>query len=143
MAVVFISVFALGGTTEYMLKYLDIEMDVDEDSYMESWSREGRSGRLIKRLDEFIANLVVRSDAPMVHSVPIESDAPKELILEPASPSVRDQGDGSSSKRDSPTADFHSHLDESSSLSGTKGELSSSSRRRRRQSSVFDYGMES
>lgn len=142
MAVVFISVFALGGTTEHMLKYLDIEMDVDEDSYMESWTREGRSGRLIKRLDEFIANLVVRSDAPMVHSVPIESDAPKELILEPASPSVRDQGDGSS-KRDSPTADFHSHLDESSSLSGAKGELSSSSRRRRRQSSVFDYGMES
>ena len=40
VAIVLGTIVVMGGMTETLLKYLEIEMDVDEDEYMEDWHKQ-------------------------------------------------------------------------------------------------------
>jgi len=40
MVIVLVSIIGIGGATESLLRALDIEMDVDEDEYMEEWHKQ-------------------------------------------------------------------------------------------------------
>ena len=54
MAIVLITVFLFGGTTELVLKLLKIETDVDEDNYMENVLRADSLTGFIHNLGEFL-----------------------------------------------------------------------------------------
>lgn len=60
MAIVLMSVFGLGSTTECMLNKLHIEMNVDESSYMEQRCQEHRRGGWIGRWEDYLYRSVVR-----------------------------------------------------------------------------------
>lgn len=62
MVIILVTVFGLGSTTELMLSYLQIESNVDEDKYMETWHLERRSASLILCFDEFVQRNVVRRE---------------------------------------------------------------------------------
>jgi len=60
VAIVLFTVFFMGTTTEIVLNGLNIEMNVDEDKYMEAWHSERRSANLLLRVEEFIQRRVMR-----------------------------------------------------------------------------------
>ena len=62
MAIVLITVFALGSTTETMLSYWRIETDVDEDEYMDSWNAQASMPQVVLKFEEFIDEHVIRED---------------------------------------------------------------------------------
>ena len=51
-----------------MLNYLRIEVDVDEEKYMEDWHRERRSASLVLRLEGYIQSKVLREPSSPRHS---------------------------------------------------------------------------
>lgn len=61
MALVLITVFLFGGTTELVLKLLKIEVDVDEDNYMENVLRADPLNGFIHNLGEFLLAVVGRA----------------------------------------------------------------------------------
>jgi NhaP-type Na+/H+ or K+/H+ antiporter len=40
VVIVLVTIIVMGGATEHLLRYLEIEMDVDEDDYMENWHKK-------------------------------------------------------------------------------------------------------
>jgi hypothetical protein len=60
MVIVLVTVFALGSTTSSMLNYLQVEINVDEDKYMEDWHRHRMSASLILRFEEYVQRHVLR-----------------------------------------------------------------------------------
>ena len=66
MAIVLVTVFLLGGATELLLNHLKIEMNVDEDRYMES-SPNSRllQGKLRTFEKNFVQRFVLRDFQPM------------------------------------------------------------------------------
>ena len=62
MAIVLITVFALGSTTETMLSYWDIQTGVDEDEYMDSWNAQASMPELVLKFENFIEKHVIRED---------------------------------------------------------------------------------
>lgn len=60
MAIILLTVFIMGASTELVMNYLQIEMNVDEDRYMENWHRERRSATLILQFESYLRSHVVR-----------------------------------------------------------------------------------
>lgn len=60
MAIILLTVFVFGGSTELMLNSLKIEKNIDEQRYMENWHKQRASAGLILRLDSQIKRLAVR-----------------------------------------------------------------------------------
>ena len=69
MVIILVTVFALGGTTEAMLAFLQIETNVDEEKYMDNWHQERRSATVLLRLEDLIRRNVVRQDFDLSLSV--------------------------------------------------------------------------
>lgn len=61
MVIVLVTVFALGGTTEMVLKRLEIESNVDEDSYMQDWHSQRSSSPTVLAVEAFLYKHFVRS----------------------------------------------------------------------------------
>lgn len=62
MAIVLITVFAFGSTTEPMLNMLKIDMNVDENKYMDDWNKKRQQASCILRWEEFIQRHVTREE---------------------------------------------------------------------------------
>jgi hypothetical protein len=62
MVLVLTTVFVMGGTTEFVLSLLRIEMNVDEEKYMETWHKERRSAGRIIRFEDFVQRHVLRAE---------------------------------------------------------------------------------
>lgn len=62
MAIVLVTVFMLGGTTEVALNCLKIDMKVDEEEYMDEWHRQRQQNTVILQLEEKLNEYVVRQD---------------------------------------------------------------------------------
>ena len=60
MVIVLVTVFFLGGTTELALRALDIDMNVDEDMYMEEWHQQRKQDGIILRFEDFVNRHAVR-----------------------------------------------------------------------------------
>lgn len=60
MAIVLATLFLLGSTTECALKVLGIDVDVDEDKYMEEWHQQRQSDGSLLKLEAFIRRHAVR-----------------------------------------------------------------------------------
>ncbi len=128
MVIVLATVFCLGGTTTGMLKCLKIEVDVDEDAYMEDWHRERQQDGLIIRFEDFMQRHATRSrDGEQQRCEPEEEIAPKTPPREtnkPASPI----------RRVSSLTDYHAHhveMTEQDTFDAVD-----------RKESLFDYGGE-
>jgi NhaP-type Na+/H+ or K+/H+ antiporter len=63
MVIVLVTVFVLGGTTEMVLNHLEIEVNVDEDGYMEDWHRQRSSHSLVLKFEAFLHKHAVRPNA--------------------------------------------------------------------------------
>jgi len=68
MAIVLVTVFFLGGTTEIVLKLLNIDMSVDEGKYMEEWHQQRQQDGLILRFDDFVNRFAVRQQQQRLRS---------------------------------------------------------------------------
>jgi NhaP-type Na+/H+ or K+/H+ antiporter len=62
MAIVLITIFLLGSTTECMLNFLGIDMDVNEEKYMEEWHKQRSADGTILRLEAFVNKHALRCD---------------------------------------------------------------------------------
>jgi hypothetical protein len=56
--------------TELALNSLKIEMNVNEEKYMEDWHRQRKSANLILRMEEYIQQRVVRTSIDHESSIP-------------------------------------------------------------------------
>jgi sodium/hydrogen exchanger 8 len=65
MVIVLITVFGLGSTTESVLNFLKIEMNVDETKYMEAWHTARSEDGLILRFEELVQQHVIRPVTPL------------------------------------------------------------------------------
>jgi solute carrier family 9 (sodium/hydrogen exchanger), member 8 len=61
MMIILITVFVLGSLTESVLSFLDIETDVCEDTYMNTWTEERSLPVFMLRMQAFIERHVQRS----------------------------------------------------------------------------------
>jgi hypothetical protein len=123
MVIVLVTVFALGTTTEFMLNYLGIEVNVDEDKYMDDWHRERRSSSLILRFEEYVQRHVLRDS---------EQTSPRH-----GSSKILQDEDDNMSKLSAATPDGFNY--------GAQVEMTESNhleyiRQRGRRESLFDYG---
>ncbi|GKY91560.1 sodium/hydrogen exchanger 8 [Mayamaea pseudoterrestris] len=64
MAIVLVTVFVLGGTTGCVLNTLGVDVDVDEDKYMDDWHEQRQTDGSIRRLEAFIKYHTVRASEP-------------------------------------------------------------------------------
>lgn len=55
---------------EIVLNTLNIEMNVNEEKYMEDWHRERMSASLVLRMEEYIQSKVLRSSTAGEHGTP-------------------------------------------------------------------------
>jgi hypothetical protein len=58
MMIVLVTIFGMGATTARVLTFLDIETDVCEDAYMNTWSMERAMPDFIVKIEQFIQNRV-------------------------------------------------------------------------------------
>ena len=65
MVIVLVTVFGLGSTTEAALNCLRIEMNVDEDRYMEAWHRVRSEDGLMLQVEEVLQNYALRTETPI------------------------------------------------------------------------------
>jgi len=127
MFIVLVTVFVLGGSTEFMLSFLDIEVDVDEEKYMENWHQERRSANILLRLEDAIHRNVCRQE-------------PMDISISEGPAAIGQQHPVPSAVPTSPPGNY-SHVDdtEEGSEPRTPKDTTSSSTGRRK-SSLFDYG---
>jgi NhaP-type Na+/H+ or K+/H+ antiporter len=62
MVIVLVTVFLFGGTTDFMLSWLKINIHVDEEQFMDDWHEERQSANFLLRLEDTIQCNVVRQD---------------------------------------------------------------------------------
>jgi hypothetical protein len=125
MVIVLVTVFALGTTTEFMLNYLGIEINVDEDKYMEDWHRERMSASLILRFEEYVQSYVLR-------------DSEQTSSRHGSSKMLRDEDDNSHvSKLSGATPDDYNY---GAHIEMTESNHLEHVRLRGRKESLFDYG---
>jgi len=122
MLIVLVTVFALGSTTEVMIKVLNIDMNVDEDKYMEDWHQQRESAGLILQFEEFVQQHAVRAD-----SLSVQNSQEQDGSGRP--PSQRSLG----------TASYHAHVEVTESQHLRNLDEMGYPRTRKR-NSVFDYG---
>jgi NhaP-type Na+/H+ or K+/H+ antiporter len=60
MMIILTTIFVLGSTTVPVLNFLDIETDVSEDAYMNTWSEDRSMPDFVIKIEKFIENLVKR-----------------------------------------------------------------------------------
>lgn len=86
MVIVLVTVFLLGSTTELMLNALKIDMNVDEERYMEDWHQQRQSDGMILRFEELVNHHAVRDqdeDEPAIHPMtPAHHDSDHHLPVE-------------------------------------------------------------
>jgi hypothetical protein len=61
--IVLFTVFFLGGTTEFALNRLKVEVNVDEAVYMEKWHLQRQQDGLILSFEDFVNRHAVRQDS--------------------------------------------------------------------------------
>lgn len=123
MALVLITVFVFGGTTELVLKLLKIEVDVDEDSYMNTFLRDDP-------LTGFVHNLETTYVYPCVVRHSDMTDVQQE---EP----VEDESVHSDSSEN--RFPFHEHVE----VTASQHEANAGRKSQRRKSSLYDFGASS
>jgi sodium/hydrogen exchanger 8 len=116
MMIVLVTVFLFGSTTTFLLNFLKIETEIDEEKYMENWHRERRSANILLRVEDFIQRLVVRKDA-----------------FHPVSPAM--------SHSVSPETMEYSNIGEEEERNSQNAESSLTSSQTRSPRSLFDFGM--
>ena len=131
MLIVLFTVFALGSTTELVLNLLQIEMDVDENKYMENWHRERRSANLIRRFEEFVRRHVVRAELSCASSHSTRSS--------PGSQSEDNLSVGMAED----AIIYNGHIEQSEAGGDLDISNTASYGRRKRKESLFDYGSRS
>jgi hypothetical protein len=99
MMIVLVTVFCLGATTTPVLEYLDIETNIDEDDYMDSWSTERSMPSFILKIEKFIEQHVVRTE-PAYHEALDQVDEDDEADT-PSNPSLNADFGGRRSLRSS------------------------------------------
>lgn len=80
MVIVLVTVFILGGTTSFVLTCLNIEMNVDEERYMENWHQERTSATILLLFEDIIRRNVVRQDDGMQSFSPTSAGSPNISI---------------------------------------------------------------
>lgn len=76
MVIVLVTVFVLGGTTSFVLGCLDIEMNVDEERYMENWHQERTSATILLHIEDMIKRNVVRQENGVQSLSPTSGGSP-------------------------------------------------------------------
>jgi len=129
MIIVLVTVFTLGTTTEMFLNYLQIEVNVDEDKYMENWHRERKPANMILRLEEMIQRNVVRD----AQQDGIDDGLPTKVL--------RDDDDASQQSKFSTDDEFAygAHV-EVTTADHLKHVDSLIRHRKKRRESLFDFG---
>ena len=120
MCIVLATVFEMGSTTEATLNLLNIEMNVDESSYMDAWHQERSVDGLILQVEERIKQYAVRSSTPMA----LNSHEDHTTTMAPGEASI--------------ASSFH--RDDEQDEDGAVVLNPSLHRNRRKPGSVFDYG---
>lgn len=126
--IVLVTVFALGSTTELVLSLLEIEMNVDEDEYMEDWYRSRRPATLIRRFEAFVRRHTVRT-APSndIDGVQTSDNSYHGVGSSPARNGAMESGEQT-------LYAAHTDMSESNHSENTAG------RPRKRKESLFQYG---
>lgn len=123
MVIVLVTVFCLGSTTEAALNCLRIEMNVDEDRYMEAWHRVRSEDGLILQVDE-----VLRTYASREEAIAVNTDEDRGSMAA-GEASIASGFQHHHPEHDHGPEDALDHSDSSSHM-----------RARRKRESVFDYG---
>ena len=141
MALVLITVFVFGGTTELMLNILKIQVNVDEDIYIEHYLRADP-------LTGFIHNLGTWCISVWFPSVVFVSRANQTLVSFYAEnvyvyPCVVRHSDMTDVQQDEPIDDesvhsFHEHVD--LEMTASQHDTTVTRRAQRRRESLYDFG---
>jgi NhaP-type Na+/H+ or K+/H+ antiporter len=120
MCIVLVTVFGLGSTTESTLNLLRIEMDVNEDQYMEVWHQEQSEDGLIVSVEERLKQYAIRTTTPIA----IHAEDDHDTSMAPGEASI--------------ATGFRHHRDADGAV-GTDPSLHHRGRRKPGDS-VFDFG---
>lgn len=124
MVIVLVTVFGLGSTTEAALNYLKIEMNVDEDSYMEAWHRERSQDGFILQVEGVFQQYALRSGTSMA----LNTEDERPVAMTPGGDAI--------------ASDFHHHhdTDEGDRSGMMEAGTQCPPRGKKKKESVFDYG---
>lgn len=122
MALVLITVFVFGGTTELVLKFLKIEVGVDEDNYMDNFLRADPLTGFIHNLENtYVYPFVVRH---LDTTVAVQQEEPLE-------DDVSHHSDASENR-----FPFHEHVE----MTASQHQANVNQRSSRRRASLYDFG---
>lgn len=151
MVIVLVTVFGLGSTTEAALNLLRIEMNVDEDRYMQAWHQEQSQDGLILRVEEILQHYALRPETPIAVQTTCD-DAHSIMALGEASiasdfrhhHSDHEDDDGvvvvAESQRPPHRVHHHHHALDDDDATTPQEQQQQQVRSRRKRESVFDYG---
>ena len=131
MVIVLVTVFGLGSTTEAALTCLNIEMNVDEDNYMEAWHRERSQDGLILQVEGVLQQYALRTET----SIAVNTDDEHHVGMAPGEASI---ASGFHHHHDDDDENDHHHRQRSGG--GGMMEAGPQSPRGNKKDSVFDYG---